>query len=155
MTKNYVPVDPELKKRNHEQAVRKQAFLHSKWAAGLSFEDIPLPGSARHRIAINAWRGSKAPLKWYEQHAMFGCELCGVQGLPLVIDHDHACCRKGLSSRCGKCNRGVLCNRCNVRLGHYENGSPNHDADLVWIRQAQMYLQPGYQTLFYFLALQE
>lgn len=45
------------------------------------------------------------------------CYLCsreyGSRGP--VIDHDHACCSGRRS--CGKCIRGVICNRCNVSLG--------------------------------------
>lgn len=34
----------------------------------------------------------------------------------LSIDHDHACCPTKRDI-CGKCNRGLLCNRCNRMLG--------------------------------------
>lgn len=37
---------------------------------------------------------------------------------PVVVDHDHACCPG--TKTCGKCVRGLLCNRCNVLLGVIE-----------------------------------
>jgi hypothetical protein len=53
------------------------------------------------------------------------CPLCGQPGgflcceiVPLVIDHDHACCPGGYS--CGTCIRGLLCGGCNSWLGTYE-----------------------------------
>lgn len=37
----------------------------------------------------------------------------------LAVDHDHRCC-PGKKS-CGKCIRGLLCNRCNLCLGWFED----------------------------------
>lgn len=48
-----------------------------------------------------------------------GCMVCGSYQ-KLVIDHDHACCNKQNYS-CGKCVRGVLCDRCNIGLSHFED----------------------------------
>lgn len=36
------------------------------------------------------------------------------------IDHDHKCCPDKLKS-CGKCVRGLLCNKCNVALAMFED----------------------------------
>lgn len=53
------------------------------------------------------------------------------EGLP-HIDHDHSCCpgRKA----CGKCVRGILCNRCNTAIG-----SMNDDYELL--QRASTYVQ--------------
>jgi len=48
------------------------------------------------------------------------CWICGGidEGKRLAIDHDHSCCKKNYS--CGKCIRGVLCQSCNMIVGHIE-----------------------------------
>lgn len=42
------------------------------------------------------------------------------------IDHDHGCCPGGNS--CGRCVRGILCNRCNTIAAAIENDPHRHQA---------------------------
>lgn len=39
------------------------------------------------------------------------------------IDHDHSCCNniKGGVKSCGKCVRGLLCLRCNLGIGYFDD----------------------------------
>ena len=50
----------------------------------------------------------------------------------LAVDHDHACCPTPRS--CGKCVRGLLCNRCNPLLGYAKD-------DVGILRAALAYLE--------------
>jgi hypothetical protein len=55
---------------------------------------------------------------------MFCCAICRrhvlEEGQALAVDHDHACCPG--ERTCGTCTRGLLCKRCNMRLGSVEAG---------------------------------
>jgi hypothetical protein len=50
---------------------------------------------------------------------------CAISACPAIInkrspiDHDHRCCPSAHS--CGKCVRGILCNRHNVGLAHFQD----------------------------------
>jgi Recombination endonuclease VII len=51
------------------------------------------------------------------------CALCGAgpngkNGFH--IDHDHSLCGHIPRKSCIKCNRGLLCNKCNTTIGHLE-----------------------------------
>lgn len=47
------------------------------------------------------------------------CLMCGREGIKLVMDHDHSCCPGNRS--CGKCFRGLICQRCNHGLHFIED----------------------------------
>jgi hypothetical protein len=75
------------------------------------------------------------------------CALCPRKveenGNRLAIDHDHRCCAK--SGSCGGCLRGILCRRCNVRLGYLDEflslGMVLENAHRGWFAKAVEYLK--------------
>ena len=61
----------------------------------------------------------------------------------LAIDHNHECCPK--SGSCGKCLRGILCRRCNLRLGNLDEflslGMVIGNGHSGWFERAMQYLK--------------
>jgi len=55
----------------------------------------------------------------------------------ICIDHDHKCCPRNGSTHqplCGKCNRGLLCSKCNLALGGFND-------DITLLKNAINYLE--------------
>jgi len=71
----------------------------------------------------NVLREHHATYEWFDRtiRDQLGlCAICKSQLLSkLCIDHNHKCCPDNHS--CGKCLRGILCSRCNLTLGLFEN----------------------------------
>lgn len=76
-------------------------------------------------------RNYKMSLEEYVERSKQGCEVCGVKPTDrnLHVDHDHTCCNSQIS--CGKCVRGILCNRCNVAVDKYESNRMRPDYPLL------------------------
>lgn len=68
---------------------------------------------AKQKRAYIKWRYGVDDEK-YQEMIKSGCAICGSTEL-LCVDHDHACCSG--QRTCGKCVRGVLCNKHNIMFG--------------------------------------
>lgn len=79
----------------------------------------------------NLWNRHRITLERYEEMLAEQGGVCAACGKPetavngrsgrvqaLSVDHDHSCC-PGKKS-CGRCVRGLLCDRCNREVGRYE-----------------------------------
>lgn len=49
------------------------------------------------------------------------CASCKEKLVKLNVDHDHKCCNRKNKRTCGKCTRGILCERCNLGLGNFSD----------------------------------
>ena len=60
------------------------------------------------------------------------CDICGkVPEKRLHVDHDHSCCPGRRS--CGKCIRGLLCSRCNLALGGFDDSIELLQSALIYL----------------------
>jgi len=68
----------------------------------------------KRRDTILRYRYKLSLAKFLEMAEAQGwcCSHCGTLPKRLYVDHDHGCCPK--TPTCGKCTRGLLCNRCNT-----------------------------------------
>jgi hypothetical protein len=61
------------------------------------------------------------------------CAICGhlaASTFELAVDHDHSCC-PAKKKACGKCVRGLLCDRCNRGIGYFRD-DPQVMQRAVW-----------------------
>jgi hypothetical protein len=63
--------------------------------------------------------------KWIEEKLIEQQNRCAVCRNVFTktphIDHDHKCCPTINRRTCGKCNRGLLCDDCNLGLGRFKD----------------------------------
>ncbi len=65
------------------------------------------------------------------------CGICGTldpggrSGEWFQCDHDHSCCEE--VPACGKCTRGIVCNRCNTYVIPVYEGKKNGNIDDLWV----------------------
>lgn len=60
------------------------------------------------------------------------CAVCRTPMSAPGVDHDHACCPGKRS--CGKCVRGLLCERCNTLLGYADDRVETLEAAVGYLR---------------------
>jgi hypothetical protein len=82
---------------------------------------------SRHYKTPNAQRDAQLRYKYlitleeFNKRSANGCQICGDKPeATLHVDHDHNCCNG--QTTCGKCVRGILCNKCNKAVEKYETG---------------------------------
>jgi hypothetical protein len=71
------------------------------------------------------------------------CAICGAAEAggrynTWHIDHDHGCCDGG--SSCGRCVRGLLCNKCNLALGYFMDDPARLRAALDYLERPTLRL---------------
>lgn len=68
------------------------------------------------------------------------CEICGTTDPggkhgSFHIDHDHSCCSGNNKRTCYMCTRGVLCPKCNVALGYFNDDSTTLMGAAVYVEK--------------------
>lgn len=108
----------EYRKDNPEAYARKNEVRNSKYS-----EDAEYRSKTNRENVLKhyRWKPEQYAAKLAEQGGH--CALCDSVGavggaISLHVDHDHECCDTKFT--CGECNRGLLCNACNIRLGYLE-----------------------------------
>lgn len=69
-----------------------------------------------------------------------GCAICGTAdpgARGWAFDHDHACCpdTRNDSKTCGQCLRGVLCGRCNLGIGLFDDDPARLRAAVAYLKR--------------------
>lgn len=142
-----VALAQRLKTTDRDEQGRKLCRLCGEWLSEESFYVNPKPKDGLHNRCIRCARDEKLfrdygittedyeALLDQQGHACKICRRPEQTGKQLSIDHDHACC-PGRKS-CGKCIRGLLCNRCNMGIGYLGE-------DVARLRAAVDYLTRDY-----------
>lgn len=118
----------------HRQADEHSVARRKRWAEDEEYRRARL--AAQHK--------SKYGISLDEKDAMLAaqggvCAVCGTdepKGHGWVTDHDHACCPTVES--CGKCIRGILCNNCNLALGHAKDSVERLTALIAYLTKKEM-----------------
>lgn len=83
-------------------------------------------------------------ITWEQRDAMLAsqggvCAICkspDPKGRDWHMDHDHACCPTKARS-CGNCLRGLLCGRCNIAIGCFDDDPQVMHAAIEYVSRMQ------------------
>ena len=94
-----------------------------KYQKNKEIERKKRPSFQRHHISENEYE------KMFAKHDGL-CHACTIRPAE-VIDHDHNCCPQARS--CGKCVRGLLCQKCNTSLGNLQDDAKQIESLLQYV----------------------
>lgn len=117
--------------RNHYERMRRTDGLESCYEV-VEDEKVYLYGKKRitYKRAYHLMYKYQLTVERYDEMKALGCHVCGeYQERNLHVDHDHNCCSEHVT--CGKCVRGVLCNKCNTAVGKYDQGKIRQDHPML------------------------
>lgn len=79
--------------------------------------------------------------EWLEQQKKKQKNRCAICRNTFVktphVDHDHTCCQDiNINNRktCGKCNRGLLCDDCNLGIGRFKDNPKLLQAAIEYLK---------------------
>lgn len=119
-----------LPSKQEASRVRKLARIAERYR-----ED---PGIVKRRRLSLVLERAGLSLDWYDKETAKGCGVCGISNpgsKGWQIDHDHKCCPYGTRAGCAKCIRGILCNSCNLGLGHLRDDPALFKAALSYLEK--------------------
>lgn len=121
--KAYIEADPKRKETRRRRSKKWQEENQEQYKQKLAEWKA---GNKEHKSYLDKkaslWSHYKLTMDRYlemldEQN--YCCKICNRTTHKLYVDHDHSCCPE--SRTCGKCTRGLVCQRCNILLGMMEN----------------------------------